>query len=142
MAQKVALQDSLQNVSRVYICALPAADSQAPFDYNNLPRVALNEIQVGQIVAWRTLVLSPSFTAELAPWQERQLVSITSDGLTFRSHNANRYLNAWWLDDDDEKVCTVKEWLETRSEEHPLDVTVSVDFAFEDLRLLHAADVG
>lgn len=108
--------------------------------YDALPPIALNEVRVGQIVAWRTLELSPTWTAELAPWQERQLVSISPTGLIFVLHNPHNYLNAWWYDDDGEKVSTVKDWLKERNEELSLEVTLPLDHPLEDIRLLHDAD--
>jgi len=153
---KKAREDTVQTVSRIYInrmdpksssSTIKASESSAvpdpPFDYDSLPRVTLDQVKVGQIVAWRTLVLSPSFTADLSPWQERQLESISSDGqLTFRSHNLDAYLSTWWYDEEGEQVCTVAEWLENGSEENPMQVTIPVETSFEDLRLLHSADVN
>lgn len=152
---KRAREDTVQTVNLVYINRMDptttATDKQAAssatrepaFNYDSLPRIDLNQVKVGQIVVWRQLVLSPSFTADLSPWQERQLVSISSDGqLTFRSHNLDAYLSTWWYDEEGEQVCTVAEWLQNGSEENPMQVTIPVETSFEDLRLLHSADLG
>jgi len=159
LAMKQALNDTVQTVSRLYVNHMPSTsslevqnsgkangDGSDPvqiFDYDHLPSISLDQVKVGQIVAWRTLVLTPLRTADLSPWQERQLVSISSDGqLTFLSHNLNAYLSTWWYDEEGEQLCTVKEWLESGIEETPLQVTIPVDTSFEDLRLLHSADVS
>lgn len=140
-AESKASNDYVQSVSRVYVNLIEDVQPVQVHQYHALPKIALADVIVGQIVAWRMFCLSPSKTPGYAPWQERQLVESSSEGLTFRSHNLNAYLASWWLDDDGERMCTVRDWLKENPEENPLDVTLPLDSSdIGDLRLLHSAD--
>lgn len=141
IAESKARNDYVQAVSRVYVNLFEDTGPVSVHQYDTLPKIALADVVVGQIVAWRMFCLSPLVTPGYSPWQERQLVTVSSEGLTFRSHNLNAYLASWWLDDDGEKLCTVRDWLKENADENPLDVTLPLDFAdLGDLRLLHSAD--
>lgn len=138
-AQTKANNDYVQSISRVYVNLLEDVNPNPLHDYDALPPVSLADLTVGQIVAWRLFCLSPLKTPGSTPWQERQLVSVSPEALTFRSHNLNEYLASWWLDDDGEKVCTVRDWLKENPDENPLDVTIPLDYSeLTDLRLVHA----
>lgn len=140
-AESKASNDYVQSVSRVYVNLIEDTQPVQVHQYHMLPNIALADVVVGQIVAWRMFCLSPSKTPGYTPWQERQLVESSSEGLVFRSHNLNAYLASWWLDDDGERMCTVRDWLKENPEENPLDVTLPLDSSdIGDLRLLHSAD--
>lgn len=141
-ARAKANNDTVQSISRVYINHLEDLAVVPQHYYDSLPTIALNEVAIGQIVAWRMFCLSPTKSPGSTPWQERQLVTVSPDGLTFRSHNLNAYLSSWWLDDEGEKICTVREWLLEDPSANPSDITIPLDSEdITDLRLLHSADV-
>jgi hypothetical protein len=146
LAMQRARVDTLTNLSRVYRNQMDVSEADmatTTTDYESLPKVSLGEIQIGQVVAWRQLVLSPTFTATLSPFQERQLVSISPEGLQFRIVSPETFLSSWWYNDDGEKVCTVREWMETNGETLEPEITLPMDPSStpDDLRLLHNADI-
>lgn len=159
-AMELARNDVVQNISRIYrnnvvapVDAPKAVPEEHIGEYGQLNSIDMSELDIGDVVAWRVLVLAPSGSPELTPWQLRQVIAIdaAAQTITFEALNLDAYLESCWYDDEGEKVMKVSEWLEDHvlrpDPDHPLHpacsalptLILSQADAIDDLRLASRA---